>query len=79
MADKVEIKRYRRLQEWDYSKGASLFITIAVDRSNCVRPVRPILATGLSRSPLPFAPLHRFHRAVYCLQSNEMGADAWRR
>lgn len=37
-AEKVEIKRYRRLQEWDYSKGASLFITIAIDRSNAVRP-----------------------------------------
>ena len=38
MADKVEIRRYRRLLEWDYSKGASLFITIAIDRSNAVRP-----------------------------------------
>ena len=37
MADN-EIKRYRRLQEWDYSKGASLFITIAIDRLNTVRP-----------------------------------------
>lgn len=37
-AEKVEIKRYRRLQEWDYAKGASLFITIAIDRSNAVRP-----------------------------------------
>jgi hypothetical protein len=43
-AEKVEIKRYRQLLEWDYSKGASLFITIAVDRSNCVRP---IMAAGL--------------------------------
>ncbi len=38
MADKGEIKCYRLLQEWDYSKGASLFITIAIDRSNAVRP-----------------------------------------
>lgn len=37
MADN-EIKRYRRLLEWNYSKGASLFITIAIDRSNAVRP-----------------------------------------
>ena len=44
VADKVEIKRYRRLLEWDYSKGVSLSITIAVDRSNCVRS---IMAAGL--------------------------------
>ena len=50
-AEKVEIKRYRRLQEWDYSKGASLFITIAIDRSNAVRPSS--LALHSRPSPLP--------------------------
>ena len=55
-AEKVEIKRYRRLQEWDYSKGASLFITIAIDRSNAVRPSslashsQPSLASHLQPS-----------------------------
>ena len=50
MADKVEIRRYRRLLEWDYSKGASLFITIAIDRSNAVRPSS--LASHLQPSSL---------------------------
>jgi len=56
MADKVEIKRYRRMQEWDYSKGASLFITIAIDRSSTARPSslvshsQPSLASHLQPS-----------------------------
>ena len=50
MADKVEIRRYRRLLEWDYSKGASLFITIAVNRSNAVRP------SPLASRPQPSPP-----------------------
>ena len=56
MADKVEIKRYRRLLEWDYSKGASLFITIAIDRSSTARPSslvshsQPSLASHLQPS-----------------------------
>ena len=50
VAGKVEIKRYRRLQEWDYAKGASLFITIAIDRSNAVRPSS--LASRTQPSPL---------------------------
>ena len=59
-AEKVEIKRYRRMQEWDYSKGASLFITIAIDRSNAVRPSSLALRSQpsplASRSqPLPLA------------------------
>ena len=54
MADKVEIRRYRRLLEWDYSKGASLFITIAVNRSNAVRPSP--LASHLQPSSLASCP-----------------------
>ena len=56
MADKVEIRRYRRLLEWDYSKGASLFITIAVNRSNAVRPSS--LASHLQPSSLVSHPQH---------------------
>ena len=36
MATSGEIKRYRRFKGWDYTKGASLFITIATE------PRRPL-------------------------------------
>jgi len=50
MVNDGEIKRYRRFQGWDYSKGASLFITIAT------APRRPIFGRivdgAIALSPL---------------------------
>ena len=72
MADKVEIRRYRRLLEWDYSKGASLFITIAVNRSNAVRPSS--LASHLQPSSLVSHPQHS--SLAPCPQSSSLQESA---
>ena len=49
-AKKCEIKRYRRLSTWDYSGGASFFITIATE------PRRPLFGT-VERGVVALSPL----------------------
>lgn len=48
--EKPDIGRYRRFHGWDYSRGASLFITIATEPRRAV--FGQVAGSGVALSPL---------------------------